>query len=74
MGPYKNASGTPEYEYTCDLCGATKHLCDGGAAAGSQHCSRQGRLICNRGGEITGYTLGCGKTEQTIESATIVFN
>lgn len=31
-------------------------------------------LNCNKGNEITGYSLGCGKTTETLESATVIFD
>lgn len=39
-GPYENASGTPEYEYSCSCNGVSKsgYFCDGGAAKGA-YCS-----------------------------------
>ena len=30
-------------------------------------------LICNKAGTISSYKLGCGKTIETIESATIIY-
>ncbi len=73
-GPYKNASGTDEYQYSCSACGRAFYLCDGGSMAGSWHYVSSKVLSCGKTTTtIDSYSLGCGKTEESIESAIITF-
>ena len=65
----KNATQISAGQYRCN--------CDGGRFSGTNAwhmCWDESHLECDKGGTIIGYSLICGKTEQTIESATIVFN
>ena len=59
----------------CDLCGR-KESGGEGSSLKNQRCyngCQENRLTCTRTGVIERYSLGCGKNENTIESATIIF-
>lgn len=69
-----NVGGTVVFQ--CSGCGqkVTEYNVDtsgGGWGKGSHYSSK---LSCGMSNNITGYTLGCGKTEQSIEYATIKFD
>ena len=73
-GKEEDSHGTKQGVYTCSVCGheyrAGAPYIDGGGAG--QSCGQRS-LNCSRGGTIETYKLGCGKTEDTIESATIIY-
>ena len=57
---------------TCRTCGYRVYAPD---ASGGIACGRTtSQLVCTHGNDIIGYILGCRKTEDTIESATIFLN
>ena len=74
-GPYKNHSGTDEYQYTCSACGRDWYMCDGGSASGTFHWVGSKVLSCGKTTTtVEYYTLGCSKTTSTIVGGTIVWD
>jgi len=57
----------------CTNCGAGGYSYNNWHTGNWGSCSANIQYACS-GLPITYYSLGCGKTEATIESATIVFN
>ena len=58
-----------DYHGTCPSCG--KNLCKAWSAG---YVSCPNCTICGKAGMIEEYSLSCGKTENTIESAIIDFS
>lgn len=67
---YYNEDGKEfaDWEFECSVCGHVSLK----AHVDINHVRET--YVCGKTTEITGWTLGCGKNEKTIESATIVFN
>ena len=65
---YTENNGTIYYVKPCNVCGKD----DRGTNTSDVKCTNK-TLSCNIDSSILNYELGCGKTEDTIESVTIVY-
>ena len=63
--------GITFYIYTCNTCGITKTTTSYDGVTGT-NCGAT-TIVCGKTGRVESYGLSCGKTEQTIESATIIY-
>ena len=62
----------PNTKYACNYCGKIYYQTDDGKSSGKTHCTYRTSLRCDLDEDTPTYEIGCGKTEQTIESATII--
>ena len=65
-------SGSTAYKWTCTNCGEVGYAPEKGQEIPCSFCAVR-NYTCGKENTIERYSLGCGKTEDTIESATIIY-
>lgn len=70
---YSLNSTATQTQWRCNKCGWQAYIDNVHNTKYGDPC-KQNVISCTSGGTIVSYSLGCGKTTDTVESATIIFN